>query len=191
MKSLHWNNFGPVTSKVDSFYGGINPPYEFALINSNINTNIHRPFCSITYRLQVNSMHNGWHHFLAMFANTNSTGPSFSNACVKQFCREGEYQFVFHFSFIRPYLDSNTAFLQNCFDTSLFWQQNATFNTNTVEANGQLRDIVLFQPSLVDPANCNNRQNLWDPTAYDGGSDYMTGYPLVDPNLMQGVDYDL
>jgi hypothetical protein len=50
---------------------------------------------------------------------------------------------------------------------------------------------MVMRPTLVNPANCNNWQMLWDAGAYDGTQMYYTGFPIALPSAVDGTDYEI
>ena len=202
-----WNSFVPGTSKVDGFHGGLKPLMtEAAFANNDPGV-----FCGVTYRLMVNAAHNGWHHFLGMY--TSIQGVAWANACVKENCRAGEYQFAFHFH--RPHLKAyedtvSNRYAHNSYKYSMFYGQDQAAAANYyghnrywnadhanitepawVTGEEQPMDLMVFRPTLVDPTNANNYKTLWSAGAYDGWQMYFTGFPLADPGIVQGEDYEL
>ena len=180
MKALHWTDFAPTDSKVNAWMGGIHPKLTFDRFKNG-----NEGFCAITYQLQVNAAHNGWHHFMGMF--TAIQGVAFSNACVKTACRPGSYQMVLHFDMPKPHIvdpaaSSDVNYYENSYSQSMFMgQDNPNYGTNQYWVNGNLMDVMVFRPSLVDPTNCNNRVDLWNSAAYDGWIPFFTGFPLFTP----------
>ena len=193
MLSQHWTDFHTASSSgVDNFYGGILPEYTFVEYK-----NANRVFCGITYRLKVASAQNGWHHFMGMYSGVQ--GVSFSNASVKQNCRPGYYQMCLHFHFMKPHYEiaSGTGYgpqgtdghidnwYINSYRYSMFYGQGAAgYGTGGTWANNKVQDVMVFRPTLVDPANANNFVRLWNDNSsnYKGWQPYFTGIPLVDPN---------
>ena len=177
MKALHWTDFAPTNSTVDNFYGGISQEYTFDRFKNG-----GEGFCALTYRLQVNAAHNGWHHFMGMY--TGIQGVAYANACMKEACRPGSYQFLLHFNFPKPYAipgGSNADnYYEKSYQQSMFMgQDDPVYGTNSNWANGDLMDVMVLRPSLVDPTNCNNRVDLWNAANYDGWMPFFTGWPLV------------
>lgn len=186
MKSQHWENFVPVSSKVSGWHGGIHPEYKWDKMNSGPG----KGFCGITYRLQVAEAENGYHHFMAMF--TSIQGVAWSNACIKEACRPGTYQFLLHFNFLTP-ANANPGlnFIGNSYRASMFMGQDSGGPDALVYGTGEYScDVMVFRPSLVNPANANSRVDLWTP---QNGifQMFFTGFPLLDPNRMDGADYEL
>jgi len=249
MKSDHWTNFTPANSKVDSWYGGMDLPMTFAVYENKM------AFTAVTYRLQVNASHEGWHHYMGMY--TSWGGCKFQNAIVKKDCEPGFYQMVLHFN--HPYkthswygsdhdwdvyagkswdsIDSPTSNIHGHLPyygnanphtgnkpysgamLGMFYGQDAKTNnwvdsyayhcgrdygaSGTTDARwyasagnnsylaGNLRDIMVMRPTLVDPANCNNFQMLWDASAYDGTQMYYTGFPIALPSAVDGTLYEI
>ena len=187
MKALdRWNSFTPSLSKIDQFYGGVYPEFTYDQFNNRNSGG----FCAVTYRLMVNAAHNGWHHFVGM--HTSVQGVAWANACAKEGCRPGEYQFTFHFSF--PHLHHNPGtgpqgaveYSENSYRYSLFYGQDDTsggnpYGTNGTWANGKLMDIMVLRPTLVNSQNHNEYFKLWDDSAYNGWQMYFTGFPIVKP----------
>lgn len=201
MKSLHWVDFVPPTSKIDGFYGGIHLPYR----QINPATDV-ESFCAITYRLQVAEDQNGFHHFMGMY--TSLQGAAYANACMKEACRPGSYQIVLHFNFLNPQVGKSTSFRENSYKVSMFAQQGigdsvadpliyGTANVFGADANypswmnNAIMDVMVFRPTLVDPDDQNSRVNLWKDTAYNGWQMFFTGFPLADPNIVLGTTYEL
>jgi hypothetical protein len=199
-----WNSFVPSTSRVDNFFGGI----KGLLTEDQFRNYDPGVFCGITYRLRVTGAQNGWHHFLGMW--TSIQGVAWSNACVKESCRAGDYQFNFHFHRPRPTNESVTdAYEHNSYKYSMFYGQdqaaaanyyghNKAWNsdggngaTPTWVDSNQYMDIMVFRPTLVDPADANNYVQLWDASDYDGWQMYFTGFPLADPNLIDQSTYEI
>ncbi len=209
MKSLHWLEFVPATSKVDGFHGGIHPPYTGISANSG-----EESFCAITYRLQVAEAQNGFHHFMSMY--TGLQGAAYANGCVKEACRPGSYQIMLHFNFLTPQVSQAADFRENSYKISMFFGQDidnprtqpqnnlwtAPVNYSTANVfrananypswvNNAKMDVMVFRPSLVDPTDANSRVDLWKDTAYDGWQMFFTGFPLADPNIVLGSNYEL
>lgn len=210
MKSLHWSNFIPSTSKIDGFIGGIYPEYEWADINS---ASWGQGFSAVSYRLQVAEAENGFHHFMAMY--TALQGVAYANAVMKEALLPGYYQFTMHFSFPKPHVAPSANNLGNSYQGTMFFGQDSegfgtpangvygvpvnfgTSNSFGADANypawmnNKKMDLMVLRPSLVDPTDANVKVDLWDKTAYDGIQMYFTGYPIADPGLVQSSDYDL
>jgi hypothetical protein len=193
MKTLDkWNSFTPSVSKVDNFFGGIRPEYTFDQFK-NRNTG---GFCAVTYRLQVNSAQNGYHHFMGMYTSTQ--GVAWSNACVKEYCRSGEYQFNLHFNFPLPTHNPGvgpqgpTEHLENSYRYTMFYGQDSnTYGTDNTWTNNNIMDIMVLRPTLVNSQNANDFIRLWDANTYNGWQMYFTGYPVANPTIVNGTNYDL
>lgn len=192
MKSLHWEDFGAATdSKVDHFVGGIHPPYTYDVMNTE------RGFIAVQYRLQVNAAQNGWHHFMGMYSSIQ--GVAFANACVKEYVRAGYYQFVLHFDMMKPAHNpasgpqAQEEYLDNSLRSSMLYDQNSNINSGGEFANGNIMDVMVFRPTLVDPTDANNFQLLWNSNSnvYNGWQMYFTGIPLADPILINSSVYEL
>jgi len=244
MKSEHWTNFTPSNSKVDSWYGGMEQPMTFSVYSNRM------AFTAVTYRLQVNSAHSGWHHYMGMY--TSWGGCKFQNAVVKKNCEPGFYQMVLHFN--HPYnwaygggtdwdvygggtwesIDDPVSLVDGTdgwgianphtgyyarerAQLGMFYGQDGRHNnyydyypyhcgravgTEIDDARwttvgddsylaGNLRDIMVMRPTLVNPANCNNWQMLWDANAYDGTQMYYTGFPIALPSAVVGSTYEI
>ena len=192
MKTAHWENFGEAAlSKVDHFVGGLYPKYTFETMNAETG------FAAIQYRLQVNAAQNGWHHFMGMY--TSMQGAAFANACVKESVRSGYYQFLLHFDMIKPAYNpaigpqAQSEFLDDTFRASMFYGEDSNINSGGTFLNGNIMDLMIFRPTLVDPTNANNFQLLWNSNSavYNGFQMYFTGIPLADPILVNSSVYEL
>tara|TARA_Y100000034_G_scaffold132734_2_gene196427 strand:- start:1830 stop:2513 length:684 start_codon:yes stop_codon:yes gene_type:complete len=218
MLSQHWTDFAPLSSTVDNFHGGVFPELKHSGANclkrnftaygdtlSPKDPDEGDPsFCAVNYRLRVAPEQNGWHHFVGMYTSTQ--GVAWANACIKEDCRPGDYQFLLHFNFVKPNTyesvpdtgsrDGGTSNNYNYFEASyrrsLFYgQDSASYGTSQSGTwgsglsdwrAGSHMDIMVLRPTLVDPTNANTFVNLWSPGNYPGWQMYFTGIPIMDPN---------
>lgn len=195
MKTQHWSGaeFIPSTSNIIGFYGGIHPEITFNVFNSEAGG-----FGAISYQLRVQNAHNGWHHFAAFYSAIQ--GVAFVNACAKESCRPGTYNIQFHFDMIRPaYIPvSGDTNIENYYDATLrssllYGQDSNVYGSGNTWANGNIMDVMVFRPTLVDPTNANNFYRLWNSNSvvYDGWQPFFTGIPIADPQIVVGSDYEL
>jgi hypothetical protein len=94
---------------------------------------------------------------------------------------------MFYHNGWKPTTSVNSTSQSSHYDTSGKW---STWGNNSF-LDGKIRDNMVLRPSLVDPTNCDNHMSLWTPANYDGTQMYYTGFPIADPNIVDGSDYEL